>query len=305
MERVDATTPPALEARLLSAYSSFVAPARLQSEQPFLERAAQLYRTLGDSRGLFSTLLRWSTRRPLADAERGLAEAASLMDHSWPPEAQRALLSARAATLMGAKRLDECWEVRQQLVRLDKSIGDPPLIINSLANLADLAFARDDIEAAIRIGREALDHLRREWPRMRDEPNFVVANLGSILIRAGQLDEALQLSREGCRQMRASGVFVFFLEHYALLAFKSGRIADSARTAGHVVAFHRRMNIRPMLNEERALAEVIDALRQAVPNDELERLFREGEALSAEEAARIALDEQPETCPDFKESRSY
>ena len=290
MARVDEATPAALEAPLLLAFSAAVAPARLISEVPLLERAAKLYREIGDRRGLFVTLLRRTSVGGTDEGERDLAEAAAVLDKSWPPMAKRSLLAARAGLLYRTDRLDECWDVRQQLLQLDKSLGDPIALISSLANLADLAFARNDIEQAIRLGREALALLRREWPRMRGEPNFVLANLGAVLTRAGMLEEALELSREGCQQMRASGLFVYFLEHYALLAFKCGRITDAAKTVGHAVAFHRRENITGMFTERRALAEVIVALRETLPGDELERLFSDGEQLTADEAARIALD---------------
>ena len=61
-----------------------------------------------------------------------------------------------------------------------------------------------------------------------------------------------------------------FLEHYALLAFKRGRIADAARCVGHVVAFHRRENVTGMFTERRALAGVTAALRETLPGHELE-----------------------------------
>ena len=289
MARVDATTPPALEAPLLLAFSASVSPPRLRSEIPLLGRAATLYRELGDRRGLYAALLRRSGIVETDEGERDLAEAAAVMDAAWPPLARRSLMIARASLLYRTERFDECWDVRQQLLHLDKSLGDPRLLMNSLGNLADLAFARDDIEQAVGLGREALALLRREWPRLRAEPNYVLANLGAVLTRAGMLEEALDRSREGCRQMRASGVFVYFLEHYALLAFKRGRIADAARCVGHVVAFHRRENVTGMFTERRALAEVTAALRETLPRDELERLFREGEPLTAEEVAHAAL----------------
>ena len=292
MSRIGPDTPAALEARLLLGFSSLFQPAQSAKEAPLLHRAAELYRTLGDRQGLFSTLVRRATTgSTLAEAERDLAEAAMLMDPAWPPMARRTLLACRAALLSKAERLDECWEVRQQLLRLDESIGDPRMIIRSMANLADLTLARDDLDEAIRLGRDALDYRRREWKRMHHEGTFIAANLGAALTRAGQLDEALQILRESYHEMQATGLFVYFLEHYALIALKRGRITSAARTVGHIRAFHRNENIVGQFNERRALADVMVALQQALPEAELTRLLSEGEQMGADEAARCALDE--------------
>jgi hypothetical protein len=79
------------------------------------------------------------------------------------------------------------------------------------------------------------------------------------------------------------------LDPFALLAFKRGHIGDAARMLGRANMRYATGNYQREPVEQRLRDELMISLRDAMSPDELSRLMKEGEALSDEDGARLAL----------------
>ena len=116
------------------------------------------------------------------------------------------------------------------------------------------------------------------------------ANYATALTEFGELDEALSVLREVAPTLTRQGVWWIWLDTIALLAFKRGRIRDSAlalgRSGARIVQSNQHRN-GPIT--QRMHDEVLGGLQQALSAADLERLLAEGAAMSDEEAARGAL----------------
>jgi hypothetical protein len=103
MERIDASTPPAMEARLLSAWCVLPSSPPVPAERAAAERAVALFRNLGDRRSTYIALERLQINAnrcgDVALCERVALEMAELHDANWPPASRWHLLMARAVWL--------------------------------------------------------------------------------------------------------------------------------------------------------------------------------------------------------------
>jgi len=294
-ERISAATAPELEARLQLAYSELAFPSSTSPQITACERAIDLYRQVGDRRGLFLALTlqgrRLSKLRKPEQAVSPLGEAERLMEDSWPLSFRRRLLHVQAFTCSASGRWDKAREMWEVLLKLDRASGNLVMVVNSLANLVDSALALDDAGAAVLRGRELLATLPSDRSSFGYERGFGLGMLGVALTRRGEFDEALQTAREASSLLRLSGLQGMFLDHFSLLAFKLGRPVDAARSLGRAEANSVARSEPRELNEQLSRDEVLKLLQQTLSAAELDLLLKEGAALSDDEAARTALGE--------------
>jgi hypothetical protein len=104
-------------------------------------------------------------------------------------------------------------------------------------------------------------------------------------------DEALAVGREAVPLLIQSGTLGSFLDHFALLALRRGRVADAALVLGCAEVSSGLRGAARDRHEQRSRDAAMEALQQAMPAGELERLLAQGAALSEVDAARIALGE--------------
>lgn len=162
--------------------------------------------------------------------------------------------------------------------------------MTSLMNAADHGYL-SDLDAAVPLARKVVELMRREHYRGL-AAGFARANLSGALTQQGrQLDEALALGREAVPFLNQSGALGIFLDHFALLALKRGRVADAARVLGRAEASSPERGVAREGHEQRSRDAAMAGLRQALPAGELDRLLKEGAALSEADVARIALGE--------------
>jgi tetratricopeptide (TPR) repeat protein len=137
-----------LHARFLTGRDTGPAPAEDPAELPLFERAAELYRALGDVRGEAEALfwigcLHQVIRRDNAAAVPALSRsrelAARVGDASTEAEALRHL--GIAAHLAG--RLDEARELLEASSRLKREVGALPGVAANMVGLAYVAAAQD------------------------------------------------------------------------------------------------------------------------------------------------------------------
>ena len=289
LTRIDVTTASALEARLQLAFSEFMYGA---DELSKLARAADLYRSIGDSRGLYLTAARAvgmsALNGDIVVSEQWLRETELLHDAAWPLASRWHLLEARRMFAYLNHRYDEAETVSDESLRLATKLADVQLVRTAQESLAAIAGARGDLAHAVERGR-ALIALRR-GDRFDQLVPSTLGNYGVALTESGLLDEALPVMRSAALILTRQGIGWMQLDAIALLAFKRGRIDDAALALGRSFACWAKFN-QPRYGPitQRIRDAVLSGLRQALPAAELERLLAEGAAMSDEEAARGAL----------------
>jgi predicted ATPase/DNA-binding winged helix-turn-helix (wHTH) protein len=288
---VDATTPPAMEARLLLARHQLAFPRYARAERGGIERAIVIFRQLGDRKSLYQALERLALvcalNGEIDAAAQAVAQMQELHDDAWPPALRWQLLRARVWLLFYSDRLPQGLALCGDALRLAEASGDETLVQTTLVFLEQGAQAEGRTQDAVARGRHLLE-LTRDSP-FSDQRSTVIGNLATALTDLGEVDEALPLAREAAARDARAGMLWGRLDALALLAFKRGRMADAARALGRAEAAHALRKGRRELAEQRIRDQLEALLREALPADDLQRLLAEGAALSDEQAARIAL----------------
>jgi hypothetical protein len=300
ISRLVDTTPPALEARLQLALATIAYPRVTPADMRAVQRAVDLYRQLGDRRGLYVGLATLAQRKAMhrkgPEAWQAIDDATGLLDPSWPPALHWLLMRARSFAhryvgLTGDIAQDErqsgaLWEL---VARQQAMVGDDLGQLMSLMNAGEGALSYD-FDAAVKLLREVIALAPSMGDRSSLTWGMARANLSGALAQQGQhLDEALQLAREAVPVLSRDNLLADFMDHFGLLAFKLERAADAALALGFADAHWLACGTAREAHESRSCEALATALAQALPCEQIEKLKKEGASLSAEEAARIAL----------------
>ena len=287
MARIDASTPPALEARLLSEWCVLPSSPPVPAERAAAERAIALFRGLGDRRNAYIALERLHInghrRGDLAMCERVAAEMAQLHDPGWPPASKWHLLMAQAVCLSMRDEIDAARMAFEDCLRLARTVREPRHVYVSLRWLSDIASETGRFDTAVALGRELVALTRAD--RFASGLPNALGHLGRALTELDQIDEALAVSREALplHAQQGSPLWVW-LDSFARIALRQGRVSDAALALGRADAkYGNGPSDRRDRDELRAL------LAQSLSAPELQRLMDQGAALTDEEAARIAL----------------
>ncbi|MBX3637856.1 MAG: adenylate/guanylate cyclase domain-containing protein [Rubrivivax sp.] len=291
LARIDAATPPAMEARLQAALPLVSHPRAGPDEVAAAERAVALFRSLGDRAGEYQAL----ARRAMAATQSGrheltstsIDEMAALQDPRWPPAARWQLAMLRALASLHAGAFGQTRVLGEQCLELATQTGDASMLRNALFILEQAAAAAGRFEEAVERGRELVTTIRRT--PFAGLPGTALGNLSAALTELGELDEALQTARESVAINAPSGTAWYWLDPIALLACKRGRWPAAARALGRAEAANAWRDGRREPNEQRARDQALAMLTAALPADELQRLMAEGAALGDAEAALAAL----------------
>jgi tetratricopeptide (TPR) repeat protein len=173
-----------------------------------------------------------------------------------------------------------------------RSIGDPKLLVDGLANLATILHARGDAERAFQALEEALVLVRDrgdEWLL-----SHILTWRGRVACKEGMLalaEESLVESLTIARALADDLVIAAVLESFAELALAKQAPERAARHYG--AAAHLREEVEvPIPIEERAdYQKGVVAARAALGDDAFERAWSEGRAMTLDEAVRCARAE--------------
>jgi len=266
------------------------APARAR---PAFERAAALYRNIGDRMGLAHSLVHLG--RALAylgefDAgEAAFDEANALLADTEFPwlrglyHFNLAFLKGRRGDLAGAH---DAYE-RSRTLFIEA--GDEFTATVARANTANYLWALGDLDAAASAFREDAALLRASPMKTNRMLGWLLASHAGVLIDQGRLAEALEAGREGLPLLSEDGTAWTFLSHFALRAALAGRLSDAARLAGYWDHAWASMEMKPNRMEEGTRERLKSILDRELPVDEHERLRLEGARLTELEACRLAL----------------
>lgn len=297
-DRIAAQTPAADQARVwlwLGLLRHPVAPA--QAVDAF-ERAADLYRRLGDECGLGYSLLRLGGRLAhvgqLEKAEAVMAESRPLLERTGSPKLLADYFSAHGFLKWRAGELDHAKRSYVEAVEQYRRAGSELRALLVLGNLAEISWVLGDLDAALAGYRETVMAAMREDPvQDRRLLGTHLLGLGGVHTDRGELDDALAAAREGLPLLEEAGCAWTMLDHVALWAALTGKPENAARIAGYEDATFAAKKTSRQANEVRARDRLHLLLREQLAPEELGRLLAEGARFTEDEACRLALGESP------------
>jgi len=287
LKRIDASTPPALEARLLAEWCLLLPHPPVPAERAAAERAVELFRNLDDRRNTYLALehLQITARRngDVATCERASVEMTQLHDPDWPPASRWHMLTARAVSLYMSERLEEARLAYEECLQLARTVQDSRLIYVSLEGLNDIAAQTGHFEEAVGRCRELVAMGRAD--RLNGGLALALSYLSKALVALDQVDEALAAAREAMPLHAQEGSSLWlWLVSFAQIAFEQGRVSDAALAFGRAEAKYGSVS-----NNRRDRDDLRKQLTKSLSGNELQSLLAQGAALADEEAAHIAL----------------
>jgi len=266
-------------------------PARAR---PAFERAAELYRRVGDRIGLAHALAQLGRVLALMgrfeEAAGKLGEARSLLEHGGPPWLRglcffnMGYLGNISGDFVSARAHYE------QSRMLFLQAGDEYSALAAFGNLANTMWSLGDLDATKASYRELVALGRASPMKTKRMLGWALGNAAGVLIDRGELDEALAAGREALPLLLDEGSAWIFVGQFALRAALAGKLGDAARLAGYVDCTWEAKQATRGPVETRLCARLRDILHKELPIDLLERLRGEGAKLTEAEACRLALE---------------
>jgi predicted ATPase len=290
---LDASTPPG------TAAAFWLALARLGMYSPRIEcyeaaqRAADLYRSLGNREKTYSALCTFaaigSRRGAVADVTAALDEAERLEDPAWSPTLRGTLPFARfmACMMVGEFEAALGWAARQATVYRE---GGPAASYGeqlAIGNMAAAEVALGNPEAALAHAESALRRL--EELDALPASGHVAGTRMSALVSLRRHEEAIAQGRIAVARLRREGDAYWLLEPLALNAARMGRHADAARIAGFLDALYVRLGEVRRLSVARRSWELDAVLSEALDETQRAELFAAGAAMPEEQAFALAF----------------
>ena len=159
-----------------------------------------------------------------------------------------------------------------------------------LGNLAELEFAVGNVEQAVAHGIEALEIDLR----VRNASGAAVGhnNLCAYRISLGKLDEARADAREGLRLSRdvqRAIITAMSLQHLALIGALTGNGASAARLLGYIDKVYADEGAQREPTEAWSHGQLLEALRERLPEAEIQTLAAQGAAWPEDRAVEESL----------------
>ena len=268
------------------------------SSLPLWEGCDWLQRLLVANPG--ATLLRARALEILAQIVCGLGEypqARTLLEESIGlSDALGDLLGVANATFKLswiAMETDDLARARSLLERslaLSQDLNNPGQSAYILHSMANLAYLEDDLVRARKLYEQVADQQRRlGMITLRS----VLADLGCVLIRLGELDRCSEILRESLSfYLEAGGIKSLVVEAFAYLANARGQPQRAACLLGASATLVRntgeQIDTYLRSDHERNLASLRTQLDQAV----FETAWAKGQALAVEQVVELAMSDR-------------
>jgi tetratricopeptide (TPR) repeat protein len=255
--------------------------------------AVEHYRKTDDSLGLGFSLHRLGGELTymgrVEQAAPMLAEASSLLESAGPKVlAEHSLLLGTSKMLTGD--FANARAHYEAAVSLCRDAGADRVAVAVLGNLADLHWMSGNLEAALVAFREAISLARNSLPARRLALALALTNFAGVLTECGRFDEALTAAREGL-PVRLEFMFAWCtLDHLALRAGLTGKLASAGRISGYADRAYAANGSERQPNEARARDRLLALLREQLTSEEIAKLTAEGAEMTEDEACRLALE---------------
>ena len=269
-------TPAEVAARVLSQAAGMLVRTRDPARLLYAQRAAELYRQLGDPVGLGTVLAGIGQYRV---AQQRHAEALTVLEEAWELlgnttswKRQLVVLGSLGWIADVSGEHDAAGRYFRQALDLSVAWGDEPIHVG---NLAGHEFFVGNVGRAIEIGREAIERLR--GPPYRKGIRYLMVNQAHFLLHVGDVEEA----RSFAAAAFADGRKTNYPERHevllwAVLSAFEGRLIEAARLLGVVDAEQERLGAPVGLMERPLYEELGRRLDAGLPPAELEALKAEG-----------------------------
>ena len=288
-------TPPSIVAALdLAEAVIAVAFARPTTARDAAERALALYAELGvplraaQARHLFGRAL-----VNLGETERGetaLAAALKEVRALGVPSVIGDVLQSLAIARSHAGDVAGSRSLFAEALALFRSVGAERVCAHIAGNLAEAEFHEGNAEKALRLENEALATYRAFNHKLGAA--ISLSNIAAYLIALERFDDARAVAREGlaaARDVQWEAGVTWGLQHLAATAALRGDPAPGARLLGYVDARLEAIEALRQHTEQQERDAMLPALRDALGDDQLAQLMKEGAAWSEDRAVAEAL----------------
>jgi tetratricopeptide (TPR) repeat protein len=249
------------------------------------ERAADLYRELGENACLYQALAMRAgiaaRRNDYPAAHLALAEARDIEDPAWAPRRRSLLAFAEWILALREGRYAEARDHAQRQGDLNRASGDAFGVQMGLGNVGACDAYGGAPERAIGLLREAIAGLDRIGAG--DAAGHFVGNLAYALMQVGELDEALAAMRRAYALLRREGDQAMLLVSLTGLAARRGDTRAALQVMGYALAFWEAQGLRSIR------VPAADALAPDIASHEREALLVEGRRLTEEQVFAMVL----------------
>lgn len=253
--------------------------------------AVQLYRELGDDRGLYRSLSMLGMATARGDLRDECEQAcAELQAFDQRGMSARAQFMASVAHLGLADRRGDVVAMRQILQRqltLAKAAGDTSNVQNTLSTLADTDLVAGRIADSVAHGVEL--ERRLSGTRHQNTLAFVRVGLTGALIANDDHDAARDMALRAWPLAVRFDIKSALADNLALLCAKEGRASSAAMLLGYADAGNAASGLVRQLSEAHAAQQAEALARPPLGDTDFERLRSRGAALHDDEALAIAL----------------
>jgi hypothetical protein len=183
-------------------------------------------------------------------------------------------------------------QLHEQALRMYQALGTPKGTAYALLEMGDKEQIRGDLVRA----RELHEQATAIWRGLDDRYALGVelSNLGSVLTPLGELERSRAVSIESLAILMElrSGTAVFPLMNLGIVACALGQPVQAARLLGAAEAARRPLGWGINVCLRRAYQNALSSLRVQLGESGFASAWREGEALSLEHAAALAMADE-------------
>lgn len=293
-EAATATIPPAVLARFWWACARCHSVIHPGLAREAAQRAARLYRALGDERGEYLALVElafnWRVDGP--EARATLAAARGLESPGWPAAVLERGLTTEAVLHLTSGRHEEARRCYGEALAICERGGFDAGVIRARLNLADQARAAGELGLAVQLGEALLAD-----PGDAGDLNClstVMSNLIGAIVAQGRFERAREVALQApgrLGRLVLDDQLWVGLDALALLHLYDGRTALAAQLAGvadREFEAHGQAQRQP--NEAADRAMLAAGLARQLDAADIARMEQEGRRMSLPDAMRAAFD---------------
>jgi predicted ATPase len=295
LERLESQTPEQDQARLWRWLGSLWGSSAPTRELAALEKAAALYRQLGDALAFGDSLVclggTLAAMGRFEQASHAFAEALPLLERAGQAKALARYFDSLGLLKMLTGDTASARIHYEEALSLFRGAGAQRQVLHMLGSLAGIDWALGDLNASLAGFRETVAVLRKSPLTPQSTLGLLLVNLAAVHTERGELDEGLAAAREGLPLLKEGGYAWCQLDHLALRAAMAGKVASAARVAGYADSTFAAKETPRQPHDARVRDRLQALLRDKISPDELERLLAEGTKMSEDEACRLVLED--------------
>ncbi len=255
------------------------------------QRAAALYRELGDERRLCMSLVNAAVQGSRFGTVEGMGaaieEASALMRPDWLPRERAALEFARVRWYQAQNRLEDALASAQRQVAVAAEEGPNPGMHYAMSNVTSIEVALGRLDEAIAHAREAIAQLHASGHDAGAGHLYLVA--GMAWAHKGCVDEALAALRNAYPRLLQEGDHYRVIAPLAVLCAIQGRFSDAARMLAFEAASRSRLRYVRQAQGQSLLLQAEDILAGHLTSEQRAALNAEGAAMASPDVFRMGF----------------